>query len=245
MTCCCCPHSADAGRLFSRLARRYRRRYQRAGLEASQRQLIEGLRRAGFEGRTLLEIGSGVGYLHQLLLEAGARRAVGIELAEAMIVEAREQASARGLEGRTEYHAGDFTDLADTLAPADVTILDKVICCYPDAERLVHCSLAKTRRVYALTLPRNRWYTRLGVGLIAAGMRLIGSRFRPYVYDPEHIARWVTAAGFRMSFEAKTLVWLTRIYTRDDPETERRLPCRVVSAADDVGRCTEPTQVRG
>jgi magnesium-protoporphyrin O-methyltransferase len=221
---CCCPHSLDAGRFFSRLARLQRRRYQRAGLDRSQRQLVEGLTQVGIQGVALLEIGSGVGYLHQHLLRAGAARATGIDLAERMIDEARTLAKSQGLETRTDYRVGDFVELADTFEPADVVILDKVICCYPDPETLVRKSTAKALRAYAYTIPRDRWYTRAGVALIAAFMRLTGSRFRPFVHDPERVAGAVTAAGFRKHYENRTLIWLTQVYVRQRQVSENRHP---------------------
>lgn len=215
MTCCCCPHSRAAGRIFSRFARRARRRFERRGLEPSQRQLLAGLERAGFAGASLLEVGSGVGHLHQTLLERGAGSALGIDLAPRMTEEARAWAAERGLAARTRYLTGDFMALAEDVEPADVTILDKVICCYPDADALVHASLARTRRVYALTYPRRRWFVRLGAALGAVCLRLIGSDFRAYVHDPERVEGWIGAEGFAKRFEAVTPVWLTQVYVRE------------------------------
>ena len=211
---CCCPHSLSAGRFFSRFARSYRRRFKKKGFEPAQRQLLEGIERVGFTDATVLEIGSGVGYLHQRLLQRGAASAVGIDLAPKMIEEAEALAREQGLAERTRYRVGDFVEQADTFDAADVVILDKVICCYPDAERIVATSLAKARRVYAYTIPRNRWYTRLGVALTALVLGLFRSDFRPYVHDPEKIEAWVTAAGFGKQYEKQTLVWLTRVHVR-------------------------------
>jgi len=212
---CCSPHARSAGRLFSRFAGRYRRRFERHGFERSQRQLMAGLARAGYAGARVLEIGSGVGHLHQSLLEQGADRAVGVDLAPLMIGEARRWAHERGLEGRTRYLEGDFMALSDQLAAADVTVLDKVVCCYPDAEGLVMRSVGLTRRVYALTYPRDRWYVRLGVALGSALLKLLGSDFRPYVHDPARVEGWILEAGFRRHFQATTWVWLTRVYVRE------------------------------
>lgn len=209
---CCCPHSRSAGRIFSRFARRYRRRFEKKGFEPSQRQLIEGLERAGWANAAILEIGSGVGYLHQHLLQRGAATAVGVDLAPKMIEEAEALAHENGLAERTRYRVGDFVELAETFDAADVAILDRVICCYPDAGRMVKTTVAKTRRVYAYTIPRDRWYTRLGAAFGAAMFRLIRSDFRPYVHDPGQIEAWVTAAGFSKRYENHTLVWLTRVY---------------------------------
>lgn len=211
---CCCPHSNSASRFFSLFAHRYRKRFQRRGFERSQQQLFAGLRQADFVEASVLEVGSGVGHLHQTMLEQGADRATGIDLAPRMIEEAQQWARERGLSDRTHYLQGDFMELSDQIETADVTVLDKVVCCYPDADGLVHRSLAKTARVYGLTYPRDRWYVRAAVAVGAFGMRLLGSSFRPYVHDPVQVERWIAEAGFRKQYEARTLIWLTQVYAR-------------------------------
>jgi len=218
----CCPHTRSAGRFFSFFAHRYRSRFEKKGFEPSQKQLMAGLAKAGYGGDTLLEIGSDVGHLHQTMLEQGAGSAVGIDLAPKMIEEARRWARERNLEKRTHYLEGDFMELSQTLAPADVTLLDKVVCCYPDADSLVHASLAKTRRVFALTYPRDRWYVRFGVGVCALGLRLIRSDFRSYVHDPVQIETWITESGFAKRYQATTPIWLTQVYVKGlkDKKTE-------------------------
>ncbi len=211
---CCCPHSRSASRFFSWFARSYRRRFERKGFERSQQQLLDGLGRAGYADASILEIGSGVGHLHQSLLERGAAIATGIDLAPVMIDEARDWAHKRGLAERVNYLTGDFMECRDAIDDADVTVLDKVVCCYPDADGLVHASLEKTRRVYALTIPRDRWFVRLGVGVIAALMWMMRSDFRPYVHDPALIERWIVEAGFERIHEDTTAIWLSRVYRR-------------------------------
>ena len=210
----CCLHNRDTGRVFGWFARSYRRRFARRGLERSQQQLVEGLTRAGVQGATLLEIGCGTGYLHQLLLRQGAARALGIDLSAKMLDEARSVAAQEGLSARTEYREGDFVELADSIAPADAVILDKVICCYPDAGSLVRRSSVKARRVYAFTIPRDRWWVRVGFRIGASLLALIRCGFRPYVHDPEMIGRWLEEAGFERRYESRTIVWLTRVYAR-------------------------------
>lgn len=179
-----------------------------------QRGLLEGIEQAGVEGATLLEIGCGVGALHQHLLGRGAASAVGVDLAPAMIDEAKALAREDGLADRTSYRIGDFVEEAETFDPADIVILDKVICCYPDARRIVETSTARARRAYAYSIPRNRWYTRLGMAFVALALRLVRSDFRPYVHDPEQVDAWVVAAGFVRRHESQTIAWLSRVYVR-------------------------------
>lgn len=212
---CCCPHDRSTARIFSFFARRYRKRYRRKGFEPSQKQLLVGLEKAGFEDKTLLEIGSGVGYLHQHLLQQGAASAVGVDLAPKMLAEARQGAEEKGLVDRTLYIEGDFLDLGQVdPAPADITVLDKVVCCYPDANGLIRASLAHTRETLALTYPRSRWYTRLGARIGALLMALLRSDFRSYVHDPVQIEDWIRVAGFEKTYENHTFIWLTQIYQK-------------------------------
>ncbi|HHM05691.1 MAG TPA: methyltransferase domain-containing protein [Gammaproteobacteria bacterium] len=210
----CCPHSRSAGRFFSFFAGRYCRRFKTRGFEASQQQLLAGLEAVGYEGARVLEIGCGVGALHLALLERGARSAVGVDLAPKMIELARAWAAERGLAARTRYLVGDFLDLAEEVTPADVCVLDKVVCCYPDAEGLLGAAAEKTHRVMALTYPRNRWFSRWGAAAMAGVLRLLGSEFRAYVHPPERIASCLKQAGFSIGTETRTFFWLTQIYHR-------------------------------
>ncbi len=211
---CCCPHSNSANRFFSRFAGRYRKRFEKKGFESSQQQLMEGLDQAGYQNAAILEIGSGVGHLHQTMLEQGAATAVGIDLATQMIEEAGRWAEERALADKVEYIAGDFMEISEKVRTADVTVLDKVVCCYPDAEGLVQTSLNKTNRVYALTYPRDRWYVRAGMGVMAFAMKVMRSDFRPYVHSPELIERWITQSGFDKRYQNTNVVWLTQVFEK-------------------------------
>jgi magnesium-protoporphyrin O-methyltransferase len=60
----------------------------------------------------------------------------------------------------TQFIQGDFVAISGTLPDADVVTLDRVVCCYPDAEVLLGAAAARTRQLLALTYPRDRWYVR-------------------------------------------------------------------------------------
>ena len=208
----CCAHAVSTGKIFSKLARLHRWRLNKKGFGVAEKSLLQGLEQLGFKGSTLLEIGCGVGHLHQTLLERGADSALGVDLAADMLREAKNWGRQRGLEGKIRYIEGDFVNLVNSVTPADITLLDKVICCYPDAKLLVHSSLAKTKRLYALVYPRDRWYTRLAIGFAALVMRLIQSDYRPYVHDPVQIEAWISECGFQKRYETQTLMAHTQIF---------------------------------
>jgi SAM-dependent methyltransferase len=211
---CCNPIQTDTGRLFSWFALPYSVRFRLFGFEKTQRHLLEGITEAGFDSATLLEIGCGPGYLHRALLRDGAAGAVGVDLSSGMLDEARKAAKAAGLEDRTDYRLGDFVDLAHDIPHADITILDKVICCYPDWQALLTQALAKTRRVIALTYPRDRLSTRTGERLLHWGMQLIHCCYQPYIHDPAAIQQHILEHGFRQSYQTLTSSWHTQVCVR-------------------------------
>jgi len=213
MSASCC-HSQSASRFFSFFAHSSRKRFEKKGFEPSQEHLLAGLNEVGYDGATVLDIGCGVGHLHQSLLEKGARTAAGIDLAPKMLSEARDWADERGIGDRVSYLEGDFMELDEQVAAADICLLDKVVCCYPDAQGLVQKSLEKTKRAYAITYPRNRWIVRLGTRIWNSVLWLIRSDFRTFVHDPVRVESWIAGAGLEKRFEHHTAAWLTQIYLR-------------------------------
>ena len=211
----CCGHADAASGLFSRLARYYRLRYQIIGLERTQRQLVAGLDKVRYQGASLLEIGCGVGYLHQWLLRHGASKATGVDLSASMLAEAEKLASQQGLADRVRYLQGDFLAISKDLESADITLLDKVICCYPDAKSLLACAVSHTNRAIALTYPRDIWLTRLSIKLLNSFLAWRGSEFRTFVHDPQKIEQWINAQGFRKCYQNQTWTWLTHVYERE------------------------------
>ncbi len=52
--------------------------------------------------------------------------------------------------------------LVERIDTADICLLDKIVCCYQDAQGLVQKSLVSTKRAYGLTYRRVRWFMCLG-----------------------------------------------------------------------------------
>ncbi|MHB1515084.1 MAG: class I SAM-dependent methyltransferase [Acidiferrobacteraceae bacterium] len=211
---CCQSAACDTGRLFSRFAARYRKRYRRRGLERSQKQLVAGLDAARLGTYSMLEIGCGVGYLHQHLLTRGGTRAVGVDLSERMLAEARALAAEDGFSTRVDYLVGDFVNLAEQIARVDVSLLDKVICCYPDAYILVQRALDKTERACALIYPRRHLLNRCAIAIAAFLMAVTRNAYRPYFYEPEEVRTWIEERGFHRTWQAETPLWRTEVYQR-------------------------------
>lgn len=213
----CCNHCVDAEGLFSqRIARRDLRRYRNRGPRFSTRLLLSAIGTPANRTTTLLDIGGGVGAIPHELLASGVARAVLVEASTAYLTAAEEEASRRGYRERLRCYHGDFVDLASALAPADIVTLDRVICCYPDMEKLVAASVAKAKHTYALVYPRERWIIRMGAALVNLFLRLRGGAFRTYVHPSNAVDAAVQRFGFRRSFYERTVLWQVVTYVHSD-----------------------------
>ena len=137
-------------------ARRDLRSYRKSGPAQTTRWLLEGLRGDGVDGLTVLDIGAGVGAVHLDLLKDGAASAIDVDGSPAYVTVAREEATQQGLVEKVSYVVGDFVARAPTIAPADLVVLDRVVCCYPDMDALVRQSVARARLRYGLVYPVTR-----------------------------------------------------------------------------------------
>jgi hypothetical protein len=188
--------------------------YRKRGPESTTRLLITALQAAGVEGRTLLDIGGGVGALPLALLKAGATSAVSVDASTAYVEVSRQEAQRQGLSDRMTFHHGDFVELARDIPPADIVTLDRVICCYHDMPALVGLSAARARQLYALVFPYDAAWLRLGLRLVNLVERLKGSPFRGFAHPTQAVEGVLLDHGLRRRFYRRAGVWQVAVYAR-------------------------------
>ena len=211
----CCRHCEDSSDLFNRRrARGDLRRYRSQGPSATTRLLLDALLEQRSDDQTLLDIGGGVGTIPHELLPAGFSQAVQVDASAAYLAVSEQEADRRGHRDRITYHHGDFVDLAPGLADADVVTLDRVLCCYPDVERLVTSSAAKAQHLYGVVFPRERVITRVGTVLANVWFRLRGSAFRTYLHPTEQVESTLHRCGFRRTSYAQSFLGQIATYAR-------------------------------
>jgi SAM-dependent methyltransferase len=198
-------------------SKRSKRKRTVAGVTAP---LLRGLEAAGISERTVLDVGCGIGDLAIEAVRHGAARAFGVELSAKAVDEARRLAVERGVADRTSFQVGDGSEMR--LPNADVVVLNRVFCCYRDAEALLENSLSAAGSVYAFTTPPSKG---LGGAFVKAQSRLWNvwyrlrdrkfQGFRVYVHDVDRIDARVQSAGFRrIRRERRRFVWHLAVYAR-------------------------------
>ena len=206
MTSCCNARGCD--KLFTRrFARRMARRYRKKGLDKTARQMVEFLESLGVEGATVLEIGGGVGEIEIELLKRGAAHALNLELSPAYAEEADQLLREAGLEARADRRIHDIAASTDGIEPADVVVLHRVVCCYPDFRGLLGAAAEHARRALVFSYPRRNLVSRLFVRAENLVFRLLRREFRAFVHPPSEMLAALGERGFRRTFAQPALVW--------------------------------------
>jgi magnesium-protoporphyrin O-methyltransferase len=181
MTGCCARHGQEE--LFGeRFAKRAARRYRRKGPDRMAKALARRASARGLEGATVLEIGGGIGQVLLQLLERGAREGEIVELVPAYEDEAGALAAELGVGERASYRTADLVTDPEARRPADVVVLNKVVCCTPDGVALAGIAAALAQRTLVLSFPRDAWWARAAFGTANACFRLRRNRFRTFVH---------------------------------------------------------------
>jgi magnesium-protoporphyrin O-methyltransferase len=203
----CCNSRGCAKFFGARFARRMAKRYRAKGLDRTARRMVEFLEAKGIEDATVLEIGGGIGEIEIELLKRGASRTVNLELSPAYDAEARRLLAEAGLEGRAERRLLDIAVDPAGADPADVVVLHRVVCCYPDYERLLTAAGGHARRLLVFSYPRRNVVSRAFIGLQNAGFRLRRSEFRAFAHPPYAMLGVLEAAGLDAAFSHPGLAW--------------------------------------
>src|SRR5262245_62102763 len=217
MPCC---QGQDFDRLFdARRARKDMRAYSKRGPRGATGRLLNAvrasMRESGTADFTHLDIGGGVGVLQHELARDGAVSTTAVDASRPYLELLRRAAADRGYEARQRRIEGDFTQVADSIEPATVVTLDKVICCYPDMVTLVRASARKATALYGIVVPRDTSWVRVSVGLANWSLRhVLRRQFRAFAHSLRAIDRLCAEEGLSLDCDDPGFMWCVRLYRR-------------------------------
>jgi hypothetical protein len=198
-----------------KLAASQLRKYRESGPIPATRALVDALKAEGVEGATLLDIGGGVGVIQHELLAAGATHATSVDASAPYLEASRNEAERRGHGERVTYQHGDFVELAESIAPADIVTLDRVLNVYPDWERLAHLSAAHAQRLYGLVYPRDTPMVKGVVFAMNLVLRLRRKPVRASIRPVDTIERIARENGLSPHvFQSVGPAWQVAVYRR-------------------------------
>ncbi len=210
-----CQHCCDADHFFDlKVAEKDLSKYRKKGVKGATKKLIQALSQFNRKGRSLLDIGGGIGAIQWDHLENGGGRTSDVDASWAYLNAAEKYSRSQGWEEHTTFLQGDFVDQESNPGRHDFVTLDKVVCCYPDFEKLLTKSLEHCEQVIALSFPRGGPIAKLLNLTAIAWMRIKGSSFRPYIHPKKEMEMLITSHGFSKLSETSSFPWIIQAYAR-------------------------------
>ena len=203
---CCTGDSGYADEFSRDYARSTARRYQRRGLPGPAARMVDFVRPRGLAGASVLEIGGGVGSLCIERLRRGAATATNLDLSP-NYEDARALAGQYGVADRLELRRLDIARAPDEVSPADVVVLNKVVCCYPDYAALLSAASGHARSLLVLSYPTATPVSRLSVALGNWSNAVRGRAFRAYLHDRRAMTGVIERGGLRLVMEHHGPLW--------------------------------------
>jgi hypothetical protein len=189
------------------VARRSLETYRKKGLDRLERRMVASVAAGVLNGKRVLEIGGGIGRIQAELLATGADQGEIVELVPAYEPYARELAREIGLEGRTSFRIVDILEEPDAVEPADIVVMNRVVCCSADGVDLAAAAARLARQTLVLSFPRDVMWVRAGMRLLNASFRLRRNSFRAYVHRPNALFAAATSGGLRLARGEQGAFW--------------------------------------
>jgi magnesium-protoporphyrin O-methyltransferase len=153
----------------------------------------------------VLEIGGGVGEIQIELLKRGAARTINLELSPAYDEHAAQLAREAGVEDRVERRLHDIAVDPAGVEAVDVVVLNRVVCCYPDYERLLGAAADHARRLLVFSHPPRNLLWRSIAAAQNIGFRLMRKEFRAFAHPPAAMLAVLERHGLRHTFSHRGL----------------------------------------
>ena len=203
----CCSRSGYQTVFSERFARRVARTYSKRGLDSTQRRLVSFLTDRGITDASVLEIGGGVGEIQIELLSRGAREATNLEISQNYEAQAAALLERSGMADRVTRRFVDIATSPEAAEPADVVVLHRVVCCYPDYARLLTAAAGHAKRLLVFSHPPENVLSRMIIGGENLLRRLSRNDFRAFVHPPDAMIRAAQAEGMSVTYRHRGLSW--------------------------------------
>lgn len=221
MAGCCDPRGCEE-EFGDRFARQMARKYRRRGLDDTASWMVDFLSGQDVDGATVLEVGGGVGEIGIELARRGAASVTTVELSDAYTQLAARLATDAGVADHMHRRLVDIAvggpgadaDDAGPLEPADIVVLHRVVCCYPDFGRLLGASARLCRDRLAFSHPPRNLISRCVIAAQNTRLRAVRREFRAFAHPPAQMVAVLEDAGLRWQDHRDGLIWQAEAFAR-------------------------------
>ena len=213
MAGCCDPRGCD--RMFgARFAKRMAAGYRKRGLGKTAQAIVDLVMQGDVQGATVLEIGGGVGEIQLELLRRGAATATNLELSPGYELEAAALIEQAGVGGRVQRRLVDIATDPGAVEPADIVVLNRVVCCYPDVAKLLGAAADHARQQLVFSHPPRNAVSRAVVGTQNFLFRVVGRDFRTFAHSPDAMLAVLAEHGLQLKAVHSGRVWQVAAVSR-------------------------------
>jgi 2-polyprenyl-3-methyl-5-hydroxy-6-metoxy-1,4-benzoquinol methylase len=210
----CCSPKGYRWIFSEKSARAEAKSYRRRGLDGTSRRIFDVLKTRGVAGKSVLEVGGGIGAIQIELLKAGASRATSIELTPTYEEVAAGLLDEAGMRDRVERKVMDFAESEQSVEPADIVIMNRVVCCYPHMPRLVQAASRHARQILVMSYPTVNPLTLLGLGTMNVGLAVFRREFHVFMHPPEMILATSNQDGLNTLTNQRGILWTVAALAR-------------------------------
>ena len=158
------------------------RKYLKKGSTRVTAKMIEQLNKFETEGKSLIDIGGGIGAIQWWFLKNGGVKTVDIDASSGYLEKAKKHAAENGWSEKTQFLMGDCTHVYPNIKNADFITLDKVICCYPDYVDILESTCKKQPKYISLSYPMDGVISEIVRALGSFTLFISKSTYRPFVH---------------------------------------------------------------
>ena len=112
--------------------------------------------------------------------------------------------------GMTDQVTRRFLDIAQApgeVESADVVVLHRVVCCYPDYAALLRAAAGHARKTMAYSHPAANAINRTQFGTENLYRRFTRSDFRTFIHPPQGMVRAAESEGIKVAFRRHARDW--------------------------------------
>ncbi len=210
-----CQHCCGAESIFDKKnAEKNYRRYKRKGPNKTTRALLRDLEQFDLTGKTLLDIGGGIGVIQHELIRKGVKKTLDVDASSSYIAQNKQLMKENGTEDKMSFIYADFVDVHDKVEAQDIVTLERVVCCYPDFRALITDSTNKANEYYGIIYPLDTPLSRLLIRLTHIYFWFKKNPFRTFVHPETEMQQLIMDQGFEAVHIQRVFPWKVALYKR-------------------------------
>jgi magnesium-protoporphyrin O-methyltransferase len=190
------------------------REYLKKGPSKITGKIIKQLSNQMIEGKSLLDVGGGIGALQWWFLAMGGAQTSSIDASSSYLQQSQNHAMENDWDNKTHFIYGDYTEVHSQVHSPDFITLDKVVCCYPNFNEIIEISCGKANSHVALSYPTDDVISKIIFGLIIVFAKLKRNSFRPYIHPVKSIRILFEQCGYERVSHTITYPWHIETYRK-------------------------------